>query len=264
MTQSQIVQCPTMKNQAAANESQAAPDTKEDRMLSALMTAPCKIEGLYKPTEMTIRSAPLPTNIRRFLDVKTNVAVMFTSPYKREGAPKVAFETARSAALQTTGKVLYFHISSRPEKFFRNIEDKIPAAMDDFINIGNGSTVPFIVLEDSGLVCTYIRGSAEGMGQENLRTLISSLRKYFELIVLGGDGVLTGGASSAFSDLVDGIILVAEAERTRVPVARKTKRTIEENGGKVVGAILNRRKLHIPDWIYRLLYGRNDEFGYCP
>jgi Mrp family chromosome partitioning ATPase len=83
-------------------------------------------------------------------------------------------------------------------------------------------------------------------------------RKHFELIILGGDNMLNGGASTVFSDLVDGTILVMEAEKTRAPVAKKLKQTVEDGGGKVIGAILNRRKHHIPDWIYKALYGARD------
>lgn len=251
--------------EATIHELPLDPPHKEDRILNALSTtALCTIQERQRPDEMTARSAPLPTTIRRAMKTDANATVMFTSAYKNEGAPKVAFEAARSAAMQTRGKILYFHISNRPVRFFREIEEKIPTALDDYTNIENSNALPFIVLEDSGLVCAYIRGPAERMGRDNLRALVDSLRTHFELTVIGGDGVLAGGASQAFSDLVDGVILVAEAERTRVPVIKKVKHLVEEGGGKVVGAILNRREFHVPGWIYRTFYGGSDEFGYCP
>ena len=97
--------------------------------------------------------------------------------------------------------------------------------------------------------------TSESVKKETLRALVASVQKCFQFIVIGGDNLLDDGTSAAFSQLVDGVILVADAQKTRAPVARKLKRAVEENGGKVIGAILNRRKYYIPGWIYRSLYG---------
>ncbi|GEM_PF-2852205 len=231
---------------------------KEDRMLAALTAQPpCEIQERFWQPKTARKSASLPKTIRRNLGAESHASIMFTSAYGREGAPGVAFHAARAAALQRSGRVLYIHLSSRLPKFFRDIENKIPITLDEYINTGGGSVLPFVLLEDSGLVCAYFRGPAEGVSPENLKGLMSSLRKCFDFMVIGSDEFLTGGASVAFADLVDGVILVTEAERTRAPVAKKLKRAAEENGGNVIGAILNHRKYHIPGWIYRLLYGGN-------
>lgn len=229
---------------------------KEDRMLAALTAQPpCEIKEVFWQPKTARKSATLPSIIRRSLAVEANSAVMFASAYGREGAPGVAFHAARAAALRSSGKVLYMHVSTRLPKFFREIEGKIPITLDEFVTTGGGNVLPFVVLEDSGLVCAYFRGPGEGVSTESLKALVASLRKCFDFTVIGGDDFLRGGASTVFSELVDGTILVTEAERTRVPVAKRLKRGVEENGGKVIGAILNRRKYHIPEWIYRLLYG---------
>lgn len=254
-----------MHNQAAAkanantneNAFEVIKESREDRMLAALTAeAPREITELFIPTRMAKKSVLLPSTIRRSLAVRENNVVMFTSAYAREDAPGVAFQAARSAAMQSTGKVLYVHVSRRLPRFFRDIHDKIPITLDEFIESGGGGSVlPFVVLDESGLVCAWYRGPGETVNPEGLRVLTASLRRCFEFTVFGGDDMLCDGASAAFADLVDGTVLVTEAERTRVPVAKRLKRAVEENGGNVIGAILNRRKFHIPEWIYRILYG---------
>lgn len=262
MMQSHVM---TVKSQVAEDHAlQTEVDPGRERILAALAAQGQRIAEFHRPTDMTVKTTPLPTILRRTLNTETNFTVMFTSAYDREEAPRTAFETARSAALQARGKVLYFHVSDRPARFFLDIEDRIPAPLDDFVSNSGSNAQPFVALENSGLVCAYIRGQAEMMGRENIVSLVSCLRKHFELTVIGGDSLLMGGASLAFSDLVDGTVLVAEAERTRAPVMQKTKRLVEENGGKVVGAVLNRREFHVPGWIYRLFYGGSSEFSYRP
>jgi protein-tyrosine kinase len=242
------------QSQVAAVTPDVAENKKEDRMLAALTARPpSEIDEPFKNT--TRKTVALSTVIRRSLSVVENPAIMFASAYMREGAPGIAFQTARSAAIQTTGKVLYIHASDRIPAFFRDAKNRIPVSLDDFANSGGRNAIPFVVLRDSGLVCAYFRGGPDGVKDENMIALMASVRKCFEFTVIGGDSLLTEGAAAAFPHLVDGTILVAEAERTRAPVARKMKRTVEEHGGKVLGAILNRRRYHIPKWIYRFLYG---------
>ncbi len=239
-----------------AKEEESQEDVRADRMLAALTAQPpSEIEETFYATKAAKTSASLSLSLRRALAQEINKVIMFTSAYGREGATEIAFQAARSAALQSSGKVLYIHVSSRVPKFFKEIESKIPIALDDFAKSGGGTVLPFVVLEDSGLVCASFLGGAENINEESLRSLIASLRKGFDFTVVGSDDMLSGGAARAFADLVDGTIVVTEAERTRAPVAKRLKLAIENNGGNVIGAILNRRKYHIPGWIYRMLYG---------
>ncbi|MFZ0944113.1 MAG: hypothetical protein WB930_11840 [Syntrophobacteraceae bacterium] len=53
--------------------------------------------------------------------------------------------------------------------------------------------------------------------------------------------------------LMDGVVLVVEAESTRWEVAGRAKEDLLQADSKLLGVILNRRKMHIPDWLYRTL-----------
>jgi Mrp family chromosome partitioning ATPase len=51
----------------------------------------------------------------------------------------------------------------------------------------------------------------------------------------------------------DGIILVLAAERTRAPVVEQARKIIEANKSRLLGVVMNRRRHHIPKFLYRLL-----------
>lgn len=51
----------------------------------------------------------------------------------------------------------------------------------------------------------------------------------------------------------DQVILVVEAERTRLPDIQRLRRTIENAGGTIAGAILNKRRRHLPRWLDKRL-----------
>ena len=244
------------QNNSPVHAYQVANDQEENRMLASLEKRPvCEVVESEILSRTAERCQALPVSIRRALKVAKGSAVLFTSAYASEGAPSIAIRAAYSAARQASGKVLYIHLSHCYPGFFRDIEGKVPIALNDYINNGGGDILPFVTF-DSGLFCACFRGAGESVKSESLGELMKAARKHFELIIIGGDNMLKEGASSVFSDLVDGTILVLEAESTRAPVAKKLKKTVEDGGGKIIGAILNRRKHHIPDWLYKALYGR--------
>lgn len=79
------------------------------------------------------------------------------------------------------------------------------------------------------------------------------LREHFDLILL--DAPPLGQTSEAViqSSLADGVVLVAEAGKTRWQVVRHWIQEIEAQQGTILGLVLNKRKFYIPGFIYRRL-----------
>ncbi len=50
--------------------------------------------------------------------------------------------------------------------------------------------------------------------------------------------------------MVDGVIIVVEAEKTRWQVALSLKEKIINNGGNILGLVFNKRQYYIPQFIY--------------
>ncbi len=59
--------------------------------------------------------------------------------------------------------------------------------------------------------------------------------------------------SFALARKVDGVVLVVQAEKTRWEVAQESKERLENNGGRILGAVLNKRRFHVPQWLYKSL-----------
>ena len=62
-----------------------------------------------------------------------------------------------------------------------------------------------------------------------------------------------GGAAEGSAPLLDYMLLVAESERTRWQSLRKAKQTLQEARGEVLGAVLNKRRYYLPEWLYQRL-----------
>lgn len=79
------------------------------------------------------------------------------------------------------------------------------------------------------------------------------MRKKFDYVILDGPPAPSFAETRVLCSRVDGVIMVLAAGRTREQVAKRAKQEIEEAGGKILGLVLNRRRFHIPEWIYRRL-----------
>lgn len=91
---------------------------------------------------------------------------------------------------------------------------------------------------------TDARGAAAGRER---------LRKAYDLVVIDSPPATTSPEGLAVCGQVDGVVLVLAAEETRWPVAQHAKESIERSGGRVVGIVFNKRRYHIPDYIYSRL-----------
>jgi Mrp family chromosome partitioning ATPase len=84
-----------------------------------------------------------------------------------------------------------------------------------------------------------------------LRAALERLTDQFEWVVVDGPPVLEAPESVDFGPLVDGVVLVVRSGHTKRPVALRAAEMLRKSGVRVLGSVLNRRHLEIPDFIYR-------------
>lgn len=84
--------------------------------------------------------------------------------------------------------------------------------------------------------------------------VLATLCKRFDLVVIDSPpATLSPNEGLALCDKVNGVVLVVEAEATRWAVADAAKEKIVRAGGKLLGVVLNKRRYHIPELIYKHL-----------
>jgi protein-tyrosine kinase len=82
-------------------------------------------------------------------------------------------------------------------------------------------------------------------------SMVNRLSSSFELVILDLPPVSKSVIGPAMSKALDGIVLVVEAERTRSLSVRATQKAIQVHGGTVLGVVLNKRRSHLPKFLYR-------------
>jgi Mrp family chromosome partitioning ATPase len=61
------------------------------------------------------------------------------------------------------------------------------------------------------------------------------------------------GPNDRLAGLLDGVLFVIEAERVRWQVAERTTEHLRRANVRLLGAVLNKRRRHVPEWLYRTL-----------
>lgn len=92
-----------------------------------------------------------------------------------------------------------------------------------------------------------------GLARDPIAGFVVDLRERFKIVVFDTAPLLPYPDTLALAPQLDGLVLVLQAERDRHEVAERALRTVEQAGGRVLGAILNRQPRYIPQWLYRLL-----------
>ncbi len=59
--------------------------------------------------------------------------------------------------------------------------------------------------------------------------------------------------AAMLAPIVDGVVLVVEADRTKRDQIRRAQQTIGMSNGKLLGLVLNKRRYLVPQWLYRML-----------
>jgi Mrp family chromosome partitioning ATPase len=95
--------------------------------------------------------------------------------------------------------------------------------------------------------------AARAFDAGKLSELIDALKEQFELVVFDMPAAGRLGFLLRLAGLVDGVLLVVEAERVRWEVARRAIEQLTRDDVRLLGAVLNKRRQHVPDWLYRTL-----------
>jgi Mrp family chromosome partitioning ATPase len=81
--------------------------------------------------------------------------------------------------------------------------------------------------------------------------LFGALRSAFDLVLVDSPSIDRAYDGVVLAPDVDTNLLVVEAERTRSPAACNLRDRILDVGGTIGGVVFNKRRFHIPGFIYR-------------
>jgi len=181
-----------------------------------------------------------------------------TSCYRGEGTTTVAAHVATTAASYGQYRVLLvdanvhspavqraFNVRYRPGLIDALLDrDQLDAAFqptywDNLFVMTLGSYEPEIAH-----VCD---------SQDRFAALLEVMVRKFHFVLFDLPCVNASSTVPPMVQLLDGVVLVVEAERVRWEVAQRTKTLLSRAGAKLQGVVMNKRVDHVPGWVYRTL-----------
>lgn len=89
--------------------------------------------------------------------------------------------------------------------------------------------------------------------QSRLAIYLNNLRHEYRYVVIDCPSLKETEHALVLAPLVDGIVVVVEANRTQKEQLRYAERTLESAGGRILGHVLNKRTYVIPNWLHRTM-----------
>jgi capsular exopolysaccharide synthesis family protein len=86
-----------------------------------------------------------------------------------------------------------------------------------------------------------------------LAAFVGAAKRAFPLVVFDLPALARTNFTARLAGLLDGVVLVVEAERVRRALVRHEKEMLEQAGTVLLGAVLNKRRQYVPTWLSRFL-----------
>lgn len=207
------------------------------------------------PGPMAMPLASLFAAIRPLLDSKQGVVLHVVAATAGEGASTISREFAMLAGTTGHRRTLLVDADRRDPQTARAFDCDTGQGLVEFLwgGISDADVLQPVAGTLLSVTCLIGERGPAAVDAETLRELYARLREQFELVVVDCPPVGEGAYSALLPEAADGVILVVQAEKTRPAVIAHAKERVQQAGGQVLGAVLNRRTNYIPEFLYKLL-----------
>jgi len=258
------------------NHSLSRPEDVERRLgLSSVVSVPRLSRRVLRPVVSSSRGGPAGTKndaakwetnerSREYFEAVKNRVVLslngrtphgiigVVSCFSGEGASIVAANLAVRLSRSEGGRVLLMHANgrSRRQKLARLFH--VRGTLEEG-EVSVDSENKRVVLRPTrvGDRLDLLLGLSPGFGPKAVKRILGGLRERYTFVVVDLPPVLGDSSALRWASVMDGVILVLEAERVRWEAAVRGKRLLEEAGTRILGAVLNKRRYPIPGWLYK-------------
>ncbi len=187
-------------------------------------------------------------------ETQHGLVVHFVASSPGEGASTLGSEFALIAARAADSRVLLIDADKTQLSTAMKFGCQTDTGILDQILAGSPFEDGLVTAPDSQLHIGVLSGpNSPPQSRKAMPALYEKLRARYDLTIVDCPAVFSDRYFELSPETADGVVLVVQAECNRPETLRQAQTLIENAGGKIIGAILNRRRTYIPDFIYRLL-----------
>jgi protein-tyrosine kinase len=196
-------------------------------------------------------------SLRSLLTEGQGKSVQLIEAQGDEGAQLLTRELAKAVAAKFKARVLLVDTDSQNAAYAKHFGVDLPG---DWIQAAqDGRSVKDTVAQvgESRLFLSQIAAAGSSTASlydsAKIEDFLGELAKEYDLILLNAPAESKSHDAFSMSYRVDGVVLVVEAEKTRFQVAQALKERVVKVGGNVIGVVLNKKRHHIPGFLYKRL-----------
>ena len=200
-------------------------------------------------------------NLRNAIDSemknRDSRVILFTSSLPGEGKTTIASFLARLLALGETERVLLVDCSvKRPALHDLFGLERERGIVDYLSGVATLQDVTRSVDEGSLDIVTAGTGMPEEMTQplfnsEMMQRFVRETGEAYDYVLVDSSAILEAPETPIIASAVDATVLVVQAGKTKREVIKRATMMVEKLGGSFIGTVLNRKRYHIPEFIYR-------------
>lgn len=205
----------------------------------------------YKEQYDTIKS-----NLLSRYDAEKLKTMVFTSTGYGEGTSTTALNVAAALAVDPWRSVLLIDADIRKPCLHEVFNVDLANGLSDFLSADKiiephsnkiGNNFYFFT---SGLMGKRALGRFES---DRFEKLLEAMKDRFDYVILDCPPISKFPETRTIARKAAGVVLVVNCGQTRQCVAMRARKELTEAGANLLGVVLNRRKYHIPNWLYKRL-----------
>jgi len=178
--------------------------------------------------------------------------VVFCGIDEGAGSKSLCAEIGRSLANQVQSQVCVMDANVRVPTHI-SLFDLLPCDSSPHPDDVASQRVLRRVAKNLCVVSPLMVASKDTPTIDQARALIRNLSDEFAYVVISAPPIGLYGDAALLGQMVDGVVLVLEANSTRRVTAKKAKQALQAANVRILGTVLNNRTFPIPERIYRLL-----------
>ncbi len=197
--------------------------------------------------------------IDQYQEKTGNSFVHLTSAYSKEGTGNIALQAAVNISSYRQAKILLIQVMGRQSAFQYGVNVTLDDHALNTKRFEKADAKPLANFEGSHCYFAALSSPIEQASRWRtdkgmIEDILNWAKSEYDLVVLYSENVSGSNALSSIVPMVKGTILIIEAERVRAPVAQRLKNMIEDQGGDIIGTVMNKRRYYIPAWLYRIFF----------
>ncbi|PIE40844.1 MAG: hypothetical protein CSA49_06390 [Gammaproteobacteria bacterium] len=205
---------------------------------------------ILEPSKLNFTSTILDQKIK---------SIYLAAPHQGAGSTTCAYSLARALSRLISEKVILIDGNPGPGSLTEQLRLKDSLGFSDLILSGGRGTITKAIhnVEGEGfhVISTGQQEVQAPIAGErpSLNQLIESLTDTYSYVIYDGPPIHKSNEPLALAAAFDGVVLVLETNETRWEVANSAKEKLIQAGANVIGAIFNKRRYYVPQWVYDLL-----------